>query len=61
MENYTIDLAQMGRKVGGAPLIGAKPAKENGAKCNDNAAPPEKDIWVAEEEDDDDDFGRLHN
>jgi chromosome segregation ATPase len=56
MENYTVDLAQMGRKVGGAPMIGPKPAKENGAKRNDDAAPPEKNMWVAEDEDDDDDF-----
>ncbi|KAL2040618.1 hypothetical protein N7G274_006597 [Stereocaulon virgatum] len=55
MEKYTIDLAQTGWKVGGAPMIGAKPTKENGAKRNNDAAPPEKNIWVAEEEDNDDD------
>ena len=31
MENYTIDLAQLGRKVGGAPMVGAKHA-DNGSK-----------------------------
>ena len=32
MENYTIDLAQLGRKVGGAPMIGAKHADVDGSK-----------------------------
>ena len=32
MENYTIDLAQLGRKVGGAPMIGAKHADKDGSK-----------------------------
>ena len=31
MENYTIDLAQLGRKVGGAPMVGAKHV-DNGSK-----------------------------
>ena len=31
MENYTIDLAQLGRKVGGAPMVGAKHADEDGS------------------------------
>ncbi len=32
MENYTIDLAQLGRKVGGAPMVGAKHADKDGPK-----------------------------
>ena len=32
MENYTIDLAQLGRKVGGAPMVGAKHAGKDGSK-----------------------------
>ena len=31
MENYTIDLAQLGRKVGGAPLVGGKHADKDGS------------------------------
>ena len=32
MENYTIDLAQLGRKVGGAPMVGAKHVDKDGSK-----------------------------
>ena len=32
MENYTIDLAQLGRKIGGAPIIGRKLADKDGSK-----------------------------
>ena len=32
MENYTIDLAQLGRKVGGAPVVGEKHADKDGSK-----------------------------
>ena len=31
MENYTIDLAQLGRKVGGAPMVGGKHADKDGS------------------------------
>ncbi|KAK0510441.1 hypothetical protein JMJ35_006873 [Cladonia borealis] len=31
MENYTIDLAQLGRKVGGAPMVGGKHADMDGS------------------------------
>ena len=32
MENYTIDLAQLGRKIGGAPMVGGKHADKDGSK-----------------------------
>ena len=59
MENYTIDLAQLGRKVGGAPMVGAKHADKDGSKDWD-PQPPVKDRneYVEENESDyfDDDY-----
>ena len=54
MENYTIDLAQLGRKVGGAPMVGAKHADKDGPK--DWETQPVKDLNEALEEDESDYF-----
>ena len=54
MENYTIDLAQLGRKVGGAPMVGAKHADKDGSK--DWETQPVKDRNEAFEEDESDYF-----
>ena len=54
MENYTIDLAQLGRKVGGAPMVGAKHADKDGSK--DWETRPVKDRNEALEEDESDYF-----
>ena len=55
MENYTIDLAQMGRKVGGVPMVGAKQASQGNSKERD-AQLNEEDHDGDMEEDNDDDF-----
>ena len=55
MENYTIDLAQMGRRVGGAPMVGAKQASQGNSKERD-AQLNEEDHDGDVEEDNDDDF-----
>ena len=54
MENYTIDLAQLGRKVGGAPMVGAKRADKDGSK--DWGTQPVKDRNEDLEEDESDYF-----
>ena len=55
MENYTIDLAQLGRKVGGAPMVGAKHVDKDGSKDWD-PQPPVKDRNEDVEEDESDYF-----
>ena len=55
MENYTIDLAQMGRKIGGAPMARAKQASQGNSKERD-AQLNEDDHDGDVEEDNDDDF-----
>ena len=55
MENYTIDLAQLGRKVGGAPMVGAKHTEKDGSKDWD-PQPPVKDHKEDVEEDESDYF-----
>ncbi len=54
MENYTIDLAQLGRKVGGAPMVAGKHADKDGLK--DWETQPVKDRNEDLEEDESDYF-----
>lgn len=57
MENYTIDLAQLGQRVGGAPKIGSRPAKVNGGKERDEGPLYPKDNREASSEEDGDFMG----
>ena len=54
MENYTIDLAQLGRKVGGAPMVGGKHVDKDGSK--ELETQPMKDRNEALEDDESDYF-----
>lgn len=54
MENYTIDLAQLGRKIGGAPIVGGKHTDKDGSMGEETQ--PVKDRNERPEEDESDYF-----